>query len=112
MIPYPSSSPVPLNSTAGGTGSVDVPGTAIAGVAIGALGIGTVFAVFQYMRVKPSAAKNHTDEESRTEEPEPPEIKIVPQELSYICINTVDLEEITQILTQSGKRFQVIQGPP
>jgi len=131
MIPYPSSSPIPVNSTADASSFTDITGTIVGSVAIGALGVGTVFAVFQYMRVKPSPTKieekadqqepkQHVSEQQVQErqgpEQEPaqriPEIKIDPDELSYLCVNTADLEEIIQILTTFKKRFHVIQEKP
>ena len=75
------------------------------------MGVTAVAILIQYLKVKQPAAKKQEEQESRAEEPELPEIKIDPQELSYICINTVDLAEIIQILTTFKKRF-VIQGPP
>jgi hypothetical protein len=127
MIPYPSSSPIPVNSTAEAGSFTDITGTIVGSVAIGALGVGTVFAVFQYMKTK-SPQKSDGQElprqESNPQEPtslerstlqEPaqvPEIKVDPEELSYLCVNTADLEEITQILATFKKRFHVIQGKP
>lgn len=80
----------------------------IGSLAVGTLGVTAVFSLFQYLKMRPPAAKNQKEQESRTEEPALPEIKIVPQELSYICVNTTDLEEITQLLTQLRKRYHVL----
>lgn len=79
-----------------------VPGTAIACVAIGTLGIGTAAVLFQYLKMKSLATKKK-DEEERTPA-EPPEIKVEP-EVTNICVNTTDLEEITQLL---GTRYHVL----
>jgi hypothetical protein len=71
------------------------------------MGVTAVVALIQYLKVR-SPAKQ---EEVREVEQQIPEIKVEPAE-TYICINTVDLEEITQILTTFKKRFHVMQGRP
>jgi len=86
-------------------------------VAVGAMGIGTVVALFQYFKAKPPPQKQKEQEsqqESQQEQQQQeqlPEIKVEP-DVSYICINTADLDEITQLLTTFNKRFHVIQRKP
>ncbi len=110
MVPYPSVSPIPIVVNGTDT-AADRTAIIVTSVAVGALGLTSVAVLIQYLQVKQPASKKQEEQESRAEEPELPEIKIDPQELSYICVNTADLEEITQILTTFKKRF-VIQGPP
>jgi hypothetical protein len=108
MIPYPSSSPIPI--VVNGTDTVepaDRIATIVTSVAVGTMGVTAVVALIQYLKVR-SPAKQ---EEVREVEQQIPEIKVEPAE-TYICINTVDLEEITQILTTFKKRFHVMQERP
>jgi hypothetical protein len=111
MIPYPSVSPIPI--VVNGTGAAEVidrTATIVTSVAVGALGITSVAVLIQYLKVKtPSPQIQELHEKSQ--ELEIPEIKVDPAE-TYICVNTVDLEEITQILTTFKKRFHVMQGRP
>jgi hypothetical protein len=79
-------------------------------VAVGAMGVTAIVALFQYLKVR-SPPSQQIQEEVHEVEQQVPEIKVEPSE-TYICINTVDLEEITQILTIFKKRFHVITNQP
>jgi hypothetical protein len=105
MIPYPSVSPIPIVVNGTDT-AADRTAIIVTSVAVGALGLTSVAVLIQYFKVRLPPSK------IQEEDQQIPEIKIDPQELSYICVNTVDLEEITQILTTFKKRFHVMQGRP
>ena len=121
MVPYASSSPIPLNGTAAATSQMDVTAMAITGVAVGALGLGSVAVLFQYLKPQPKVNEEE-DKENQEASQEAnqadiqKEIQItevqMPDPLTYLCINTVDLEDIALILTAFKKRFQVISIPP
>jgi hypothetical protein len=105
MIPYPSSSSAPSNVTVV-QAPQDITGMVIGGTAIGALGIGSAFLLYQYLKPK----KNQEQEQTivLVEEVEP--VIVVPQGdgLAHICVNPSELEEIKQILMKHRKAFRVI----
>jgi len=74
------------------------------------MGVTAVAILIQYLKVR--SPSQQIQEEVHEVEQQVPEIKVDPADLSYICINTVDLEEITQILITFKKRFHVMQGRP
>jgi hypothetical protein len=111
MVPYPSVSPIPIVVNGTDT-AADRTAIIVTSVAVGALGITSVVALFQYLKVRsPSQQIHEKSQELEIAEQQVPEIKVEPAE-TYICINTVDLEEITQILTTFKKRFHVITNQP
>ena len=75
---------------------------AVAGTAIGALGIGTAFFLYQYLRPKEKRENTIIIEEIE-------EVVVQPQEdgLAHICVNPSELEEIKQLLVAHKKRFIV-----
>ena len=109
MIPYPSSSPAPINATAENENPIDVTPTIVTGVAVGALGIGSIAVLFQYLRRAPKASEQNKEKEENKGKEGIQEIEVqMPDALTYLCINTVDLEDVTFLLTLFKKRFQVI----
>ena len=111
MIPYPSSSPLPFNATAAAANPIDVTPTVVTGVAVGALGVGSVLFLLQYLKkakVPTTEAKAEEEEEKEGKEGIQ-EIEVqMPDALTYLCINTADLEDVTFLLTLFKKRFHVI----
>ena len=106
MIPYPSSSPAPINVTVY-EAPADVVGLAVGGTAIAALGMGSAFLLYQYVR-----PRNTSKEKEQTtiliEEVE--EVIVQPQDgLAHICVNPSELEDIKQILMTHRKAFQVLK---
>jgi hypothetical protein len=80
---------------------------AVGGTAIGALGVGTAFLLYQYLR-----PKNKRQEQEQTivlvEEVEPVVIEPQGDGLAHICVNPSELEEIKQILMKHRKAFRII----
>jgi hypothetical protein len=72
---------------------------------VGTLGVGSVLFLLQYLKKAPKPTINA--EEKREEEEEEVEVQM-PDALTYFCINTVDLEDVTFLLTLFKKRFQII----
>ena len=109
MIPYPSSSHVPvlINESAAAATPLEVAGTVIGGVAIGALGIGSIAVLFQHLKRAPKLSDRKEEEKKDKEEVE----VHMPDALTYLCINTADLEDVTFLLTIFKKRFHVIDAP-
>jgi flagellar biosynthesis component FlhA len=104
----------------------------VGGTAIGAFGIGSLFALLRYLK-KPPKKNTHKDEKKELQEvqeqileqlQEQIQEQIQPQEqntsvgiqlgegLSYMCVNTSDLEDIKDLLTKSQKRFHVLTAAP
>lgn len=110
MIPYPSLSSLPflVNGTAA-SGPFDTTAIVITGVAIGALGIGSAALLFQYLKPPPKAKEANQDanQEEIQKDIQITEVNM-PDPLTYLCINTVDLEDVTFLLTTFRKRFQVL----
>ena len=112
MIPYPSSSPLPINATAAAANPFDATATIVTGVAVGALGIGSIAVLFQHLKRQSKPASEEKKEEKKEEKEEKEENQKtevqMPDALTYLCINTVDLEDVTFLLTLFKKRFHVI----
>lgn len=97
---------------------IDVTPTVVTGVAVGALGIGSVLFFLQYLKkakvpttqAKAEEAKEEEEkEEEKGEKEENQKTEVqMPDALTYLCINTVDLEDVTFLLTLFKKRFHVI----
>ena len=109
MIPYPSSSPIPINRTYIGNSESVVP-TIVGGTAVGAISIASVFMVLRYLRPKKKANQQVQVIEEVQEEP-PTEIPIAGSNpaLAHICVNSSELEEIKQILLTHRKLFRIIK---
>ena len=103
MIRYPSSSPLPINGSA--TAPIDVTPTVVTGVAVGALGVGSVLFLLQYLKKAPKPTIK--EEEKREEEKGEVDIHM-PDALTYLCINTADLEDVTFLLNLFRKRYHLI----
>ncbi len=103
MIPYASSTPssAPVSNQTLVTEPVDIRGIAIGSTVISLAGIGSILALYRYMR----SLKG----EKRTMQE--PEVVIVQPEdkLAHICVNPADLLEITQLLQSLRKEFTVIE---
>ena len=110
MIPYPSSSPSPINATAANENPIDVTPTIVTGVAVGALGVGSVLFLLQYLKkAKVTQARVEEENKGKEEKEETQKTEVqMPDALTYLCINTVDLDDVTFLLTLFKKRFQVI----
>ena len=109
MIPYPSSSPKPINITRTGD-SNDIIGTIVGGTAVGAIGIGSAFMLLRYMRPKKKQQQNLQEEQQEQQE-ETTTVKIgdgLPDNVAHICVSSAELEEIKQILMTHRKPFRVI----
>ena len=108
MIPYPSSSPIPINVTRI-NGSEDITGTIVGGTAVGALGIGSAYMVLRYLRPKKRQQTQNQEQEQQDEEITA--VKIgdgLPENVTHICVSSAELEEIKQILMTHRKPFRVI----
>ena len=118
MIPYPSLSPLPfLVNGVAASGPLDTTAIVITGVAIGALGIGSAALLFQYLKPPPKAKEDDKKENKQAnqdanQEEMQKEIQVtevnMPDPLTYLCINTADLEDVTFLLTTFRKRFQLL----
>jgi H+/gluconate symporter-like permease len=110
MIPYPSSSPKPINITRTGD-SNDIIGTIVGGTAVGAIGIGSAYMLFKYLRPKKRQQKQNQiqEQQEQEEQQEATTIKIgLPDNVAHICVSSAELEEIKQILMTHRKPFRVI----
>ena len=142
MIPYPSSDPTPIPIVAD---PAETKSTIIGGVAAGALGVVSIAAIFQYMKMKPKSKSNPKSNSERHDgraddrivqqmdelldervnehvihpsvgppvllQPPIPSSSQIPmsESITYLCVNTTDLLEITQLLTAFKKRFHIVQ---
>lgn len=109
MIPYPSVSPKPVNATTGANVPTDIAGIAIGATAIGALTLGSGFLILRSLNPPPRATNRELEE---PEQPEPeqeqqPTQQPGDEEVTYICVNSSELEEIKQLLVANRKRFIV-----
>jgi hypothetical protein len=110
MIPYPSSSPIPINVTRTGD-SNDITGTIVGGTAVGALGIGSAYMLLRYLRPKRRQNPQQTQEQQEQEDEDITAVKIgdgLPDNVAHICVSSAELEEIKQILMTHRKPFRVI----
>jgi hypothetical protein len=107
MIPYPSSSPNPINVTRIGD-SNDITGTIVGGTAVGALGIGSAYMLLRYLRPK---KRQQNQNQPQEQEDDITAVKIgdgLPDNVAHICVSSAELEEIKQILMTHRKPFRVI----
>jgi len=54
--------------------------------------------------------KEEENQEEKQEEKQEEQVQM-PDALTYLCINTADLEDVSLVLTAFKKRFYVVQGP-
>jgi hypothetical protein len=110
MIPYPSSSSIPINVTRTGNAN-DIIGTIVGGTAVGALGIGSAYMLLKYLRPKRRQNQQQTQEQQEQEDEDITTVKIgdgLPDNVAHICVSSAELEEIKQILMTHRKPFRVI----
>jgi hypothetical protein len=113
MIPYPSTSPAAQNVTYIND-PVNTVAAAVGGTALGAVGIASMVALAQLMksRGKRGDAKKAGDAEEREEAEDAKENTTVGirlgEELSYICVNTSDLNDVVRLLARFQKQFRVL----
>ena len=100
MIPYPSSSPKPINVTYV-TPANDITGTIVGGTAVGALGIGSAYVLLRYLR--PRKKQQQILEEELTA------VTVGTENVTHLCVNSSELEEIKQILNRHNKRWMVLE---
>jgi len=100
MIPYPSTTPSSAPNQTTITEPIDIRGIAIGSTVIGLAGLGSLFALYKYLRPLKEGGK---DEE--------PQIVVISEsdKLAHICVNPADLLEITQLLQSLKKEFTVIE---
>jgi hypothetical protein len=79
----------------------------VTGVAVGVMGVGSVAILFQHLKREPKASEQTEEEKGEKEEVE----VNMPDALTYLCINTADLEDVTFLLTLFSKRFRLVSGP-
>jgi hypothetical protein len=79
----------------------------VTGVAVGAMGVASVAILFQHLKREPKASEQTEEEKDEKEEVE----VNMPVALTYLCINTADLEDVAFLLTLFSKRFHVIDEP-
>ena len=103
MIRYPSSSPAPVNTTAAAANPFDTTATIVGSVALGALGISSVAVLFQFLKKVPQAPPAK-EEELPKEQPK----EQMPDSLTYLCINTADLEDVKLLLHAFNKQFHIL----
>ena len=102
MIPYPSSSPIPANTTFLDE-PTDTVGIAIGATAVGALALGSGFMILRSL--KPPRQADQSQPTGPTEPTQPTESS--DEDVAYICVNSSELEEITQLLMTNRMRFLV-----
>ena len=100
MIPYPSSSPKPINVTRINRPD-DITGMIVGGTAVGALGIGSAYVLLRYLR--PKKKQQQTLEEELTA------VTVGTENVTHLCVSSSDLEEIKQILNRHNKRWMVLE---
>ena len=110
MIPYPSSSPLPQNITILEQASNAVP-IVLGATAVGAVSVGSILMFLRYLRPKPVQEK----EEELTQEQVDQlvtavAVQSVTNELTHICVNSSELEEIKQLLTTNRVRFRIMDS--
>ena len=101
MIPYPSSSSTPINVT---FDRRDMTGMIVGGSAMGAVGIGSVYMLLRYLRPKRKQEEPQEEVEIATVRIE----DMLPENVTHICVNSAELEEIKQILLKHRKLFRVL----
>ena len=118
MIPYPSTSPAAQNVTYVND-PVNTVAAAVGGTAIGAVAIATMVAVAQSMKSRgkdAEEAEEEKPEEGKAEEGETEgntTVRIrLGEGMSYLCVNTADLDDIARLLPQFQKQFHVLSTSP
>ena len=116
MIPYPSSSPIPANTTFL-EGPTDTVGIAIGATAVGALALGSGFLILRSLKpprpaeqAEPTEPMEQADQTGQTEQIQQTDQTVPSQssdDVAYICVNSSELEEITQLLMTNRMRFFV-----
>jgi hypothetical protein len=112
MIPYASTTPssAPVSNQTLITAPIDITGIAIGSTVIGLAGIGGILALLRYMRPLLDKAKNHKNHKNQGQDPEDVIVQPDPYDkLAHICVDPVDLLEITQLLQSLKKEFIVIE---
>ncbi len=102
MIPYPSSSPAPVNATESRT-FIDSTGAIVSGVAIGAIGVGGIMLLVNHLNLlKHLKSSPNAQEETNI-------VKIeIEDGFTYLCVKTSDLEEIKQLLFAFKKEYHIL----
>jgi len=104
MVPYPSSSPLPVNVTVINE-PFDVIGTVVSGIAIGTLSISSLFLLYQYLKSRQISKGS----DNKNKEDDPTSIKIrLNNGLSYICVDSNEIEDIKKLLIINSVRFRII----
>jgi len=104
MIPYPSSSPLPVNVTVINE-PFDIVGTVVSGIAIGTLSISSLFLLYQYLKSRQISKGS----DNKNKEDDPTSIKIrLNNGLSYICVDSNEIEDIKKLLIINSVRFRII----
>jgi hypothetical protein len=109
MIPYASSSPssAPVSNQTLVTPPLDITGIAIGSTVIGLAGIGGLLALLHSIRPLLERVKDH---KNQNQDPEDVIVQPDPYDkLAHICVDPVDLLEITQLLQSLKKEFIVIE---
>jgi hypothetical protein len=112
-VPFPSSSPAAQNVTYIND-PVNTVAAAVGGTAIGAVVIASMVALAQSMKTRGEDAKKAEGAEE-AEEAEEGEaegnttVRIrLGEGMSYICVNTSDLDDVVRLLAQFQKQFRVL----
>ena len=71
------------------------------------MGVASVAILFQHLKREPKASEQTEEEKDEKEEVD----VRMPDALTYLCINTVDLEDVTFLLTTFRKQFRLVPGP-
>jgi len=76
---------------------------------VGALGVGSILFLLQYLnKLKPPKPALKAEEEDKDKK-EKGEVEVhMPDALTYLCINTADLEDVTFLLNLFRKRYHLI----
>ena len=87
----------------------DTVGIAIGATAVGALTLGSGFMILRSLNPPPKATPQSIEESEEQEQQEQLPTGQLPgsEEVTYICVNSSELEEIKQLLVANRKRFIV-----
>ena len=119
MIPYPSASSAAQNVTYLND-PVNTVAAAVGGTAIGAVAIASMVAVARSMKSRGKRGKRGDAEEAEEEKAEEGKAEEGETEgnttvrirlgegMSYLCVNTSDLDDVVRLLTQFQKQFRVV----
>ena len=78
----------------------------VGGVGMGAVGIGSAYILLQYLR-----PKKKQEQQGQQEQEEVTAVEIeynLPDNVAHICVNSIELEEIKQILLKHRKPFRIL----